>query len=69
VVRRLVHQQDIWLAEQHARHRDAHLPSARQRPDVPVDPLVVEPEAVQDLAGARFERVAAEVDVLLLDFP
>ena len=66
VVRRLVHQQDVGLAEQHARHRDAHLPSARQRTDVAVDPLVVESEPVQDLARAAFERVAAEMLVLFL---
>ena len=66
VVGRLVHQQDVGLAEQHARHRDAHLPAARQRADVAVDPLVVEAEAVQDLARLRLERVAAEVLVFLL---
>ena len=35
-------------------------------PDVAVDPLVVEAEAVQHLARLRLERVAAEVVVLLL---
>ena len=35
-------------------------------PDVAVDPLVVEPEAVQHLARLALERVAAEVLVLLL---
>ena len=68
MVRRLVHQQDVGLAEQHARHRHAHLPPAGQRADVAVDPLVVEPEAVKDLARLRLERVAAEVLVLLLHF-
>ena len=66
VVGRLVHQQDVGPAEQHARHRDAHLPAARQRADVAVDPLVVEAEAVQHLARLRLERVAAEMLVLLL---
>ena len=66
VVGRLVHQQDVGLAEQHARHRHAHLPAARQRAHVAVDPLVVEAEAVEDLARAALERVAAEVLVLLL---
>ncbi len=66
VVRRLVHQQHIGLAEQHARHRHAHLPAARQRADVAVNPLVVEPEAVEDFARAALERVAAEVVVFLL---
>ncbi len=31
VIRRLVHQQHVGLAEQHLRHRDAHLPAAGQR--------------------------------------
>ena len=53
VVRRLVHQQHVGLAEQHARHRHAHLPAARERADVAVDPLVVEAEAVKDLARLR----------------
>ena len=66
VVGRLVHQQDVGLAEQHARHRDAHLPAARQRAHIAVNPLVVEAEAVQDLARAALERVSAEVLVLLL---
>ena len=66
MVRRLVHQQDVGPAEQHARHRHAHLPAARQRADVAVDPLVVEAEAVQHLARLALERVAAEVLVFLL---
>ena len=66
VVRRLVHQQHVGPAEQHARHRDAHLPSARQLADVAVDPLVVEAEAVEHFAGLALERVAAEMLVLLL---
>ena len=53
VVGRLVHQQDLGLAEEHAGHRHAHLPAARQRADVAINPLVVESEAVQDLAGLR----------------
>ena len=53
---------------QHARHRHAHLPPARQRAHVGVDPLVVEPEAVEDFARLRLERVAAEVLVFLLHF-
>ena len=55
-------------AEQHPRHRDAHLPAAGQRADVAVDPLVVEAEPVQHLARLALERVAAEMLVLLLDF-
>ena len=68
MVGRLVHQQDVGPAEQHARHRDAHLPAARERADVAVDPLVVEAEAVQHLARLRLEAVAAEVLVFLLHF-
>ena len=68
MVGRLVHQQHVGLAEQHARHGHAHLPAARQRADVAVDPLVVEPEAVEHLARLGLERVAAEVLVFLLHF-
>ena len=66
VVGRLVHQQHVGLAEQHARHRHAHLPAARERADVAVDPLVVEAEAVEDFARPALERVAAEMLVFLL---
>ena len=66
VVGRLVHQQDVGLAEQHAGHRHAHLPAARQRADVAVDALIVEAEAVQHFARLALERVSAEVVVLLL---
>ena len=64
----LVHQQHLGRAEQHARHRDAHLPSARQQSYVAVDPLVIEAEPVEHLARLRFEAVAAQVFVLLLHF-
>ena len=67
MVGRLVHQQHVGPAEQDARHRHPHLPSARQRPHVAVDPRIVEPEAVQDLTRLALERIAAEVLVLLLD--
>ena len=66
VVGRLVHQQDVGAAEQHARHRDAHLPAARELADVAVDAVVLEAEAVQHFARLRLERVAAEVLVFLL---
>ena len=66
MVRRLVHQQDVRAPEQHARHCDAHLPAARERADVAVDPFVVEAEPVEHLAGLRLERVAAQMVVLLL---
>ena len=68
MVGRLVHQQHVGTSEQHARHRDAHLPAARQRAHVAVDPLVVEPEAVEHFARLRLERVAAEMLVFLLHF-
>ena len=48
-------------------HRDAHLPAARQRADVAVDLPVLEAEAVEDLARARLELVAAALLVLVLD--
>ena len=66
VVGRLVHQQHVGPAEQHARQRDAHLPAAGERADVAIDLVVLEAEAVQHLARLRLERVAAEVLVLLL---
>ena len=66
MVRRLVHQQDVEVAEQHLGHADAHLPTARQPADVARDHLVAEAEAVQDLLGLRRELVAAERGVLLL---
>ena len=66
MVRRLVHQQDVGATEQDPRHGDAHLPAARKGSDVSVDALIVEAEAVQDLARLRFEGVAAKMLVLLL---
>ena len=69
VVGGLVHQQHVGAPQQHARHRHAHLPSTRQRPHVPVDALVVEPETVQHLSRLALERVAAEVVVLFLHLP
>ena len=66
VVRGLVHQQDVGTAEQHARHGHAHLPAAGEGAHVPVDPLLVEAQAEEHLAGLRLERVAALVVVLLL---
>ncbi len=64
----LVHQQHVGVAEQHARHGDAHLPPARERADVAVDPIVLEAEPVQHFAGLALERVAPEMVVLLLHF-
>jgi hypothetical protein len=66
VVGRFVHQQDIRPPEQHTRHRDPHLPAARQFPHVAVDALVVEAKTMQHLACLALERVAAAVFVLLL---
>ncbi len=68
MVRRLVEEQDVRLAEQHARHRDAHLPAARQRADIAVDLCVLETEAREHVAGLRLEGVATKVVVLLLYF-
>ena len=66
VVGRLVHQQHVGPAEQHAGQRDAHFPAAGERADVAIDLIVLEAESVQHFAGLRFERVAAEVFVLFL---
>ena len=66
MVGRLVHQQDVGLAENDARHGDPHLPPAAERAHVAVNPLVVEAEAVEDFPRLAFDRVAAEVFVLLL---
>ena len=68
MVRRLVHQQDVRTPEEHPGHRDAHLPSARQRADIAVDLLVLEAEPVQHLARLALERVAAQMLVFLLHF-
>ena len=68
VVGRLVHQQHVGPAQQHARQRDAHLPAARERADVAIDLVVLEAQAVQHFAGLRLERVAAEMLVFLLHF-
>jgi len=66
MVSRLIHQQHIRPAEQHARQCDAHLPAPRQRPDVAIDLVILEAEAMQRLASLRLERVAAEMPVLFL---
>ena len=68
VVGRLVHQQHVGPAEQHARQRHAHFPAARQRADVAIDLVVLEAETVQHFARLRFERIAAEMLVFLLHF-
>ena len=68
MVGRLVHQQHVGTAQQHARHRNAHLPAARERADVAIDPLVVEAQAMQDLTRLRFQTVAAQMLVLVLHF-
>ena len=66
VVGRLIHKQHVGPPEQHARQRDPHFPAARKVPNVAVDLIVLEAEAVQHLAGLRLERIAAQVIVLLL---
>ena len=54
------------LPEEDAGHGDAHLPAPGQGAHVAVDALVVEPQAVEDLARLRLQRVPAKVVVLLL---
>ncbi len=66
MVRRLVHQQRLGPAEQHTRHGDAHLPAARELADIAIDPVVLEPEPVQHLAGLCLQRVPAKMLVLFL---
>jgi hypothetical protein len=66
VVRRLVHQQNVRLAKEHAGHGNAHLPPARERSDITVYPLVVEAEPVENFARAAFERITTEVFVFFL---
>jgi hypothetical protein len=59
MVRRLVHEEHVRLADEDACHGRPHLPPARQRADVAVDALVVEPQAMQHFAGAGLERVGS----------
>ena len=66
MIRRLVHQQHVGTAEQRARHGHAHLPAARERSHVAVDPRVVESQAVQHFARLALERIAAQMLVLRL---
>ena len=66
MVRRLVHQQRLGPAEQHTRHGDAHLPAARELADIAIDPVVLEPEPVQHLAGLCLQGVPAKMLVLFL---
>ena len=61
-----VHQQDVGPAEQHAGQCHAHFPAAGKRPDIAIDLIVFEAEAMQHFAGLRFERVAAQMLVLFL---
>ena len=60
-LRRLVEQHGVGPHQQDARQRNAHLPAARQRADVAVHHLLAEAEAGEHLAGAAFQRVAAEL--------
>src|SRR5579872_2561856 len=66
VVRWLVHQQYIRHSEQHARQSYAHLPSAGESANVAVNLIVLESQAMEHFTGLRFERVTAQVLVLLL---
>jgi hypothetical protein len=66
VVRRLVQQEDVGPAEEDPGHRHAHLPAAREGPDVAVDDLVGEAEPLEDLLRLRLELVPAPLLVLVL---
>ena len=61
VVGGLVEQQRVGLHHQDPRQTDAHLPAARECPDVAVHHARCEAEAGQHLARAGFELVAAEL--------
>ncbi len=67
VVGRFVHQQHVGPSEQHARQRNAHFPSARQCPDVAIDLVIFEAQAMQYFARLRLERISVEMLVLFLD--
>ena len=60
VVGRLVEQQQVGVAQQQLRERDAHLPAAREVAGGLVEVLDGEAETREDLPGARLELVAAE---------
>ena len=66
VIGRLVHQQHVGPAQQHARQRHAHLPAARERADVAIDLVVLKAEAMQHLARLGFQRVAVQMLVFFL---
>src|SRR5215469_8791214 len=66
MVRWFVHQQYIRHSEQDARQRNAHLPSARESAHVAVNLIVFESKTVEHFPGLRFERVTAQMFVLLL---
>ena len=68
VVSGFVHQQHVRPAEQDARQRDAHFPTAGERADVAIDLIFGKTQAVQHFAGLRLEGIAAEMLVFLLDF-
>src|SRR5580704_8467571 len=67
MVRRFVHQQYIWHSEQDARQRNSHLPSAGESAHVAVNLIVFEPKTVEYFTSLRFERVTAQMLVLLLN--
>ncbi len=68
MVRRLVEDQEVGVAEQRARECHAHAPAARERAAGPLLRVVVEAEAGQDRGGARgrgggLDLVEAHMDV------
>ena len=57
----LVEQHAVGSHQQDAGQRHAHLPAARQQPDIAVHPLLAERQPRQHLARAGIERVAVQL--------
>ena len=61
MVRRLVEDQEVGVAEQRAGQRHAHAPAAREFAAGPALLLVIEAEAIQDRGGAGRRRGRADL--------
>ena len=61
MVARLVEQHHVGAHQEDAGQRDAHLPAARQRADIPVHHLLAEPQPRQNLARPALEGIAVEL--------
>jgi hypothetical protein len=67
VVRRLVEEEQRRLREERLGERDAHPPPAGHVLRVPVDHRLGEPERVEELRGARFERIRVDLVEAVVD--